>query len=79
MIWVDGGSGLYERILSIHKHYTDMDVYSSSDIGVYSLFVGLNLVSELVERFEGGFATVGSEVESLKEVVLIIDRACHCE
>ena len=54
-----------------------MDMYSSSDIGVGGLRVGINLVSNIVENFEGGFATDGSEVSSLKEGVLVIDRACN--
>ena len=33
--------------------------------------------SELVEHFEGGFATDGSEVGSLKEGVLVINIVRH--
>ena len=42
-----------------------MAMCSSSNIGLDSLCVGLNLISKLVERFGGGFTTDGSEVGSL--------------
>ena len=50
---------------------------SSSDIGVDRLGVFVDLVPKLVDRFEGGFATNGSEGSFLKEGVLIIHRARH--
>ena len=56
-----------------------MAMCSSSDIGIDSLRVGFNLVLKLVERFEGGFATDGSEVISLKEGVFVINRSIHIE
>ena len=50
---------------------------SSSDIGVDGLVVCLHLVSKLVEHFEGGFATDGSDISSLENGVLVINVACH--
>ena len=50
---------------------------SSSEIGVYGLGVCLDLISKIVERFKGGFATDGSEVSSLEEGILVMDRARH--
>ena len=50
---------------------------SSSDIGLERLGVCLDLVSKLVESFEGGFATDGSEARSLEKGVFVIDVACH--
>ena len=50
---------------------------SSSDIRVDRIGVCLDLVSKLVERFKGGFATDGSEVSSLEEGILGINRAFY--
>ena len=50
---------------------------SSSNILVDSLGVGFNFVPKLVESFEGGFATDGSEFGSLKEGVFVINIAHH--
>ena len=50
---------------------------SSSEIGLYRLGVCLDLVSNIVEHFEGGFATDESEVSLLEEGVLEIYIACH--
>ena len=44
---------------------------------VDGLGVCFNLVSKLVERFEGGFATDGSEVGSLEEGDLVINISRH--
>ena len=41
------------------------------------LVVCLDLVFKLVERFEGGFDTDGSEFRSLEEGVIVINRARH--
>ena len=54
-----------------------MAMCSSSQIGVDGLRVGLGLVLNLVEHFEGGFATDWSEVCSLEDGVLVIDGAHH--
>ena len=54
-----------------------MAICSSSKIGVDRFRVVLDLVSKLVESFEGRFATDWSEVGSLEEGVLVIDRTCH--
>ena len=54
-----------------------MAMCSSSDIGTDSLCVGFNLVLKLVERFEGGLATDGSEAISLEEGVFVINRYIH--
>ena len=48
---------------------------SSSEIRVDRLGVCLDLVLNILERFEGEFSTGGSEVISLKEGVLVINRA----
>ena len=48
---------------------------SSSEIRVDRLGVCLDLVSNILERFEGEFSTGGSEFISLKEGVLVINRA----
>ena len=50
---------------------------SSSEIVVDSLYVGLYIVSKLVENFKGGFAVDGSESSSLEEGVLVIGRDFH--
>ena len=50
---------------------------SSSEIGVDSLSIGLNLVSKLVENFEGGFTTYENEFSLLEEGVLVINRSLH--
>ena len=50
---------------------------SSSDIEVDGLGVCLDIVLKLMEIFKGGFITDGSEVISLKEVFLVINRVCH--
>ena len=50
---------------------------SSSEILVDGLGVCFYLVPKLVESFEGGFATDGSEVGSLEKGVLVINFACH--
>ena len=50
---------------------------SSSNILVDRPGVGFNLVLKLVERFESGFATDGSEVGSLEEGVLVIYITRH--
>ena len=47
---------------------------SSSKTGVNGLGLCLDLVSNIVERLEGGFITDGSDVSSLKAGVLIINR-----
>ena len=49
---------------------------SSSEIGVDGLGIYLDIVSNLVERFEGSFDTDCSEVSSLEEGILVINRAC---
>ena len=54
-----------------------MALCSSSDIEIDSLGVGLNLVSRLVERFEGGFATDGSEFSLLEDGVLVMNIYHH--
>ena len=54
-----------------------MSMCSSSEIVVYGLGICLDLVSKLVESFEGGFDTDGSEVISLEKVVLVINIARH--
>ena len=54
-----------------------MAMYFSSEIGVDSLRVGLNIASEILEHFKGGFAIDYSWVFSLEEGVLVFDRACH--
>ena len=43
---------------------------SSSEIGVYGIFVCFDLVLKLVERLEGGFAMDGSEFSLLEKVSL---------
>ena len=45
---------------------------SYSDIVLYGLGVLLDLVSKLVDRFEGGFSTDRSEVSLLQKGVLIV-------
>ena len=50
---------------------------SSSEVGLYGLDVGFYSVSKLVERFEGGFATDGSEVASLEECVFVVNISRH--
>ena len=45
------------------------------EVNVFGVF--LDLVLKLVERFEVGFATDGSEVSSLKEGVLVVNRSIH--
>ena len=50
---------------------------SSSEIGVDRLGFCLDLISKLVERFEGGFAIDGSDVSSLEKDVLVINVACR--
>ena len=54
-----------------------MDISYSSESGVDGLDICLDIVSKLVERFEVGFTTDGSEVSSLEEGVLLINRARH--
>ena len=51
--------------------------YSSSDIGEDDSRVYLDLVSKIVDNFEGGFATYWSEVGLLEYDVLVIDRTFH--
>ena len=63
--------------MHINEHYSEMAMLSSSKIGVDGLRVGLDFVSKLVERFECGFTKYWSEVFSLEEGVLAIDRNCH--
>ena len=46
---------------------------SSYKIGVDGLGVCLDLVFKLVERFEGGFATYGSDFILLEEGVLVMN------
>ena len=43
-----------------------MDISYSSESGVDGLDICLDIVSKLVERFEVGFTTDGSEVSSLE-------------
>ena len=50
---------------------------SSYKIGVDGLGVCLDLILNLVERFEGGFATDGIEVSFFEEGILGINRACN--
>ena len=50
---------------------------SSSKIGVDGLGVCLDLVLKLVERFEGGFDTDGSDFILLEEGVLVMNSARH--
>ena len=52
-------------------------MFSSYEIGVDGLEVYLDLVPKLVEFFESGFITDGSEVISLKKGVLVINVACN--
>ena len=54
-----------------------METCSSSKIGVYVLHVGLDLVSKLVETFEGGLAMDWIDVCLLEEVVFVTDRDRH--
>ena len=54
-----------------------MSMCSSSEIVVDSLYVGLYLVSKLVEIFKDGLAVDGSEAGSLEEGVLVIGRDFH--
>ena len=54
-----------------------MAMYSYSKNVVDGLGVFLDLVSNILERFEGWFFTDGSEVIFLEEGVLVIHRACH--
>ena len=48
-----------------------------SDISVDSLGVCFDLIPKLVERFESGFATDGSEIGSLKKGVFVANIARH--
>ena len=50
---------------------------SYSNIGVDGLGFCNDLESKIVERFEGGFATDGSEFRSLEKGVLVINIAHH--
>ena len=50
---------------------------SSYEILLYRLGVCFYLVPNIVERSEGGFATDGSAVVLLKEIVFVINRSCH--
>ena len=52
-------------------------MFSSSDILLDGLGVCFYLVPNLVESFEGGFATDGSEVGSLEKGVLVSSVAWH--
>ena len=54
-----------------------MYMWSSSKIGVDGLGIFLDLILKLVKGFEGGFATYGSEVGSLKKGVLVTNIARH--
>ena len=54
-----------------------MDMCSSSEIGVDGISVVLDFILKLVEHFEGGFAMNWSEVCSLEEGVLVVDRNPH--
>ena len=51
---------------------------SSSDIGVDGLGICLGLVLKFVDRSEGGFATDGSEVSSLKNGALVVNSSRRC-
>ena len=77
MSWVDTGSGLDDLVLYISERWDKVGMFYSSNIGVYGLGVFLDLVSNLVEHFEGGFATDGSDVSSLEKVVLVVNVARH--
>ena len=55
-----------------------MAVFSSSEIWLDGLGVFFYLIPKLVESFEGGFATDGSEVGVLEKSVLVINVVCHC-
>ena len=50
---------------------------SSSEIGVDRLGACLDLVSNIMERFEGGFSTYGSEVSLPERGVLVINVFRH--
>ena len=50
---------------------------SSSKIRVDDLGVFFYFISELVERFKGGFATNGSEVGSLEDDFFVVNIARH--
>ena len=50
---------------------------SSSEIGIDGLSICLDLFLEIVERFKGEFAMDGSDVSSLEEGVLVINKAHH--
>ena len=50
-------------------------MFYSSNIGVYGLGVFLDLVSKLVEHFQGWFDTDGIDVSSLKKGTLVIKVA----
>ena len=50
---------------------------SSSDILVNGIGVCFYLISKLVERFEGGFYTDGSEVSSFEEGVFVVNIDRH--
>ena len=50
-----------------------MTIFSSYGIKVTVLVVCLDLVSNLVERFECGFALDGSEVSSLEKGVAVVN------
>ena len=54
-----------------------MDMCSFNEIEADSPRVELDLVSKLVERFKGGFATDWSEVFLFEDGVLVTDRALH--
>ena len=50
---------------------------SSYEIGVDRLGICLDIISKLVDHFEGGFTTDGSEVSLLEEGVLVINKSRH--
>ena len=70
-------SGRDGRVLCIIEYYADAAMCYYSDIGVDGLGVCLDLILNLVERFEGGFATDGIEVSFFEEGILGINRACN--
>ena len=54
-----------------------MAVCSSYKLLVDGLGFCFHLIPKLVECFEGGFATGGSKVGSLEEVVFVINISYH--
>ena len=63
--------------MRIIEHKAKVAMFFFSDIVLERLGVYLVLVSNIVERFGGMFATDGSEVSSLEEGVVVIHIYCH--